>query len=355
MQRRSFIKKLSSWIFAVLFFFGFGGLACRFDDSFADDDGEDQSVDPGRDIGSPVEVGKSKEPEEEASGSEGAGTMVNNRRMLGKTGFAVSLFSLGGESTLEQSARADEAEEIINRALDLGVNYIDTAPAYGGGGSESNIGRVLEYRRGDVFLATKTADRSYEGTMRQIENSLKRLRTDHLDLYQLHNIRTDNDLNSALAEDGAIRALEELKSQGVIHFTGITGHKDPEVLLRGIKTYSFDCLLMSFNAGDVHYASFKDKLLPEAVRLEMGIIAMKVTAVSRIFRDEGISSMKQALDYVFSHPISTAIVGISHVSEVEENITIAAEHKTLLGEELARLESLTAAYADEVNFFKHHW
>lgn len=354
MQRRFFIKKLSRWLFAVLIFFGFGGLACRFDDDMADNvkdlsAGSDNESDPA------VKVAASSRPEEEVSDSEGDGNMASNRRMLGKTGFAVSLFSLGGESTLEQSSRADEAEGIINRALDLGVNYIDTAPAYGSGGSESNIGRVLEYRRGDVFLATKTADRTYEGTMHQIEGSLKRLRTDHLDLYQLHNIRTDNDLSRALAGDGAIRALEELKSQGVIRFIGITGHKDPGVLLKGIKAYSFDCLLMSFNAGDLHYASFKENLLPEAVRQEMGIIAMKVTAVSRIFREGGISTMKQALDYVFSHPVSTAIVGISNIGEVEENVIIASEHKTLPAEELAHMESLTADYADETNFFKHQW
>ncbi len=347
MKRRMFIKKLSGWIAAALLFFGLGGLACRIDEveELLTEDAPEDAV--------TVKTNEVKDPEISSHGEEKE--MINNRRMLGKTGFAVSLFSLGGESTLEKADRTDEAEVIINRALDLGVNYIDTAPAYGGGGSESNIGRVMEYRRGEVFLATKTADRSYEGTMRQIEDSLKRLRTDHLDLYQLHNIRTDDDLNRALAEEGAVSALEELKSQGVIRYVGITGHKDPAVLLRGINTYPFDCLLMSFNAGDVHFASFKEQLLPEAASRGMGIIAMKVTAVKRIFREEGISSMKQALDYVFSHPVSTAIVGISNVEEVEENVRIAAEHKTLSREELIHLEKLTASYAEEANFFKHHW
>ncbi len=116
------------------------------------------------------------------------------KRKLGKTGHLVSIFSLGGESAVERSNRPAEAESIVNRALDLGVNYIDTAPIYGVGGSESNIGRVMAYRRKEVFLATKTGERSYDGTMRQVEKSLARLKTDYLDLYQLHDMQTREDL-----------------------------------------------------------------------------------------------------------------------------------------------------------------
>ena len=346
MQRRDFVRKLVGWLAAVLIVIGLGGLAYRLI-------GEEE-LSPAEDTGGvDVEVGEDKSREQERQPE--AEQKIVPRRNLGKTGFSVSLYSLGGESTVEQSARADEAEAIINRAIDLGVNYIDTAPAYGSGGSESNIGRVMAYRRDEVFLASKTPDRTYDGTMRQLENSLKRLRTDHLDLYQLHNMRTADDLSRAFAENGAVRALEELKSQGVIRFAGITGHKDPDLLLQGIRQYPFDCLLMSFNAGDIHYAPFQEKLLHEAVKLEMGIIAMKVTAVGRIFRENGLSTMKQALGYVFSFPVSTAIVGISNVAEVEENARIAAEFIQLSAEELKQLEALTGAYADEANFFKHQW
>ncbi len=276
-------------------------------------------------------------------------------RKLGRTGLSVSLFSLGGESTIEKADRADEAERIINRAFDLGVNYIDTAPYYGRGGSESNIGRVMEYRRNDVFLATKTPDRTYDGTMQYVEESLKRLRTSYLDLYQLHDMQTPDDLNKVFGKNGAIKALEKLKDQKVIRFTGITGHKDPDLLLQGIKTYPFDCILMFLNAGDVHYLPFQEKLLKEAVKLEMGIIAMKTTAVGRIFQPGGITSMKQALGYVFSFPVSTAIVGITTEAEVEENARLAAELKPLKAEEIKHLESLTEPYAEQANYFKHHW
>lgn len=277
------------------------------------------------------------------------------KRKLGKTGYDVSIFSLGGESTIEQAARAGEAEKIINRALDLGVNYIDTAPAYGSGGSESNIGRVMQYRRGEVFLATKTPNRSYDGTMRELDQSLKRLRTDYLDLYQLHDMQTSDDLKRAFARNGAVRAMEKLKDEKVIRHAGITGHKDPDLLLQAIRQHPFDCLLFSLNAADIYYRSFKEKLLPEAVKREMGLIAMKVTAVGRIFNSGALSTMKQAFDYVLSHPVSTAIVGISTLGEVEENARIAAEFKPLTATELAELEALTRPHADEANFFKYHW
>jgi uncharacterized protein len=277
------------------------------------------------------------------------------KRKLGKTGYSVSIFSLGGESAVERSNHPAEAEAIVNLALDLGVNYIDTAPAYGSGGSESNIGRVMAYRRKETFLATKTGDRTYDGTMRLVEKSLARLKTDYLDLYQLHDMQTREDLRQVLAEDGAIRALEQLKGDKVILNMGLTGHKDPALLLKAIKEYPFDCLLISLNAGDPHYRSFKKELLPEAVKQNLGIIAMKVTAVGRIFRNEGITSMEQAFGYTLTHPVSTAIVGISTLAELEENIRIAREFKPFSEEEIKDLEKLTASYADEANFFKHHW
>lgn len=283
------------------------------------------------------------------------GVTAMQKRNLGKTGLSVSIFSLGGESTIERVDRTPEAEKIINRAIDLGVNYIDTAPAYGMGGSESNIGRVMSYRRRDVFLATKTGDRSYDGTMRQVEKSLTRLQTNYIDLYQLHDMQTREDLKKVLADDGAIRALEQLKCEKVILNIGITGHKDPALLLKAIKEYPFDCLLMSLNAGDPHYRSFKQELLPEAVRQTLGIIAMKVTAVGRIFRKNGITKMEQAFGYALSHPVSTAIVGISTMDELEENVRIAEEFKSYGEEDISQLEKLTASYAEEANFFKHHW
>ena len=288
-------------------------------------------------------------------GGEDRANAPMQKRRLGKTGVTVGAFSLGGEATVQIRGRQREAAAIINRAIDLGVNYIDTSPTYGSGGSESNIGDVMAERRGEVFLATKTHDRSYDGTMRLIEESLRRLKTESVDLYQIHNVRTDADLSQALGPAGAVKALEGLRSDGVIRFTGITGHRDPDLLLRGIREYPFDCLLMSLNAADIHFRPFQNELLLEAVARDLGIIAMKVAAVGRIFREGGITSMEEALGYTLSFPVSTAIIGVSNLRELEQNVDIARRFSPLGRQELASIEGATAGYADEGNFFKHYW
>ncbi len=291
--------------------------------------------------------------EEEVLGASGIPV-----RELGKTGHQVSIFSLGGEATIEQSSRQEQAVEIINRALDLGVNYIDTAPSYGNGDSEENIGRVMKERREEVFLASKTHGRSYDETMNLIEQSLQRLQTDYLDLYQLHNVRTDSDLNQIFAADGAIKALEELKNEGVIENIGITGHYDPEILLKGIKEYEFDSILLSLNAADVHYRPFQEELLQEALDQELGIIAMKTLARGRLITgssEQGLDSVKEALDYVWSLPVSTSIVGIGSLEELEENIKLAREFNKLSADDMMQLENKTAELKQEGNFFKYNW
>jgi uncharacterized protein len=277
------------------------------------------------------------------------------KRKLGKTGFNVSLFSLGSGSRTAQVGKEKDSTEVISRALDLGVNYIDTAPSYGNGTSESNIGVVMKERRGEVFLATKTNDRSYDGTLRLFEQSLNRLQTDYIDVYQVHGVRTDDDIKNALSRNGAVRAMERLRDEGAIRYIGITGHRDPDVLQRGISEYEFDTVLMTLNAADIHYVPFQKELLQTAVEKDVGIIAMKVTAQGRIFRENGISSMSEALGYVFSFPVSTANVGIQTIDELEENVRIAREFNDFSRQKLAELEELTESYHRELNFFKIEW
>ena len=283
--------------------------------------------------------------------SEGA--MV--RRPLGKTGHDVCLFSLGGQATLEQTGKEEEAVAIINRAIDLGVNYIDTAAAYGRGISERYIGTVMKSRRREVFLASKTNDRSYDGSMRLLEQSLKNLQTDHLDLWQLHNVRTTEDLDKIFSDTGAIKALEKARSEKLVRFLGITGHRDPIVLKVGIKRYSFDTILMALNAADRHQASFIENLLPTAVKQKLGIIGMKVPARGRIFREGGISTMDDAMGYVLTLPVSTVIVGISTLEELEQNVRIAQAFKPFSEEKMASLEKLTKPYHADAAWFKAQW
>ncbi len=276
-------------------------------------------------------------------------------RPLGRTGYQVSLFSLGGEGVIKQPGREAKADAIIRRALDLGVNYIDTAPSYGNGVSERNIGRVMKERRKDVFLASKTHDRTYDGTLRLIEQSLRRLQTDYLDLYQLHNLRVASDIERSFGRNGALRALERLKDQKVIHHIGLTGHRDPSILRQGIEAHAFDCILLTLNAADKHNLPFQDDVLPHAVEQDLGIIAMKVPAHGRILRPDGVPTMKKALSYVWTFPVSTAIVGISEMGQLEENIAIARDFKPYSETMMAHVADLTAHYHEEASWFKYYW
>ena len=287
-----------------------------------------------------------------SSGEEGPGAALLPRRAFGNTGVDVGIFGLGGQAALEQAGQEAASEAIIARALDLGVNYVDTSAAYGGGLSERNIGRTLGSRRSDVFLATKTLFRSYDGAMRDLERSLTNLQTDSIDLWQLHNLQAQVDFDRMGASDGALRALEQAQSEGTVRFVGVSGHYDPDVLTSAITSYDFDAVLMALNAADVHYQSFATNTLPAATGRNMGVVAMKVPARGRMFQDPGITTMHDALGYVLSYPVSTAIIGCSTVAEVEENAAIARAFEPLPAAEMRRLEGLTAPYHRDATWFK---
>jgi hypothetical protein len=273
-------------------------------------------------------------------------------RPLGKTGHQVRLFSLGGQATLEQPNRLDESVAIINRAIDLGVNYIDTAAAYGRGISQTYIGEVMATRRNDVFLASKTHNRTRDGSKLLLEDSLKRLQTDHLDLWQLHNITRTEQLDQIFAKDGAIEAMLEARDQKIVRFLGITGHYDPAVLMDGLRRFPFDTILMALNAADLHHTPFQDSVLPLANEMGIGVIAMKIPARGRLFREGGVTAMRDAMHYVLTLPVSTVIVGCDTVAQLEENVRLAREFAPLPAAEMRRIEALTAPYAADAAFFK---
>ena len=276
-------------------------------------------------------------------------------RNLGKTGYQVAIFSLGGQATLEIPGKAEESAAIINRAIDLGVNYIDSAAGYGNGTSETHIGQVLKTRRREVFVTSKTADRSYDGSMKLLERTLKNMQTDHLDLLQLHNVQTQDQVDKIFAKGGAIEALEKARSEGAVRFLGITGHFEPLVLANAIKRYPFDTILMALNAADTHYLSFIKYLLPEAQNLGTGIIGMKVATRGRVLSTwepppleqqperlrtklRGALTMKEALTYNMTLPVSTTIVGVDNVEQLEQNVKWASEFSPLSEDQMRELE-----------------
>jgi hypothetical protein len=306
------------------------------------------AIDPLPALSGPASPGGQAKP----GGAAAAGMPT---RPLGRTGHDVRIFSLGGQATLEEAGTEEESVAIINRAIDLGVNYIDTAAMYGGGVSQKYIGRVMKTRRKEVFLATKTHKRSYDESMELLEESLKSLQTDRIDLWQLHTVRTQEDLDRIFAKDGAIRALEKAREEKMVRFLGITGHFDPEILKKAITQYPFDNILMALNAADRHKRSFIDNLLPVAVEKQMGIVGMKVPARGRIFREGGITTMEQAMRYVLTLPVSTIIVGIDDIKQLEENVKIAREFRPMSAEEMKKTEDLTKPYYANASWFKDSW
>ncbi|HTZ47076.1 MAG TPA: aldo/keto reductase [Verrucomicrobiae bacterium] len=296
-------------------------------------------------------------------------------RNLGKTGYRVGIFSLGGQAALEKPNNFDVAVPTIERALDLGVNYIDTSSIYGGPErwSEQYVGRVMKTRRQEAFLATKTKERTRDGSLRMIEKSLTLLNTDHIDLWQLHDIGLPEDVNAVFAPGGAMQALLEMQQQKVVRFLGVTGHYRPEALIDTVNRHPFDTILLAVNAADSHIHSFQDKLLPLAVEKQMGIIGMKVPARGRLLTGwtpppvekqqhmwegsaiatrTGVMNMRDAMYFALSLPVSTVIIGCDSIAQLEENVQLAQNFTPLSQSQLAALNELAEPVAKQSLFFR---
>lgn len=292
-------------------------------------------------------------------------TLQIPQRVFGKTGAKVGIYSLGAQATVEQVGMKEEAIAIVNKCIDMGINYIDTSAWYGQDGissegdhlrgtSERHVGEVMKTRRSEVFLATKTHDRSYDGAKRHLESSLKNLQTDVIDLWQIHNIKGggDEDIDYIFSDDGCLKALREAQEEGVVKFLGISGHADPAPMKELVERYPFDAVLMALNAADKHHNSYIEKLIPTAVEKEMGIIGMKIPARDRIFSHGGIITMKEAMSYTMSLPISTIIVGLDNMAELEENIRIAQEFEPLTADEMLAIEDKVKPHHEHLMFYK---
>ncbi len=260
------------------------------------------------------------------------------KRSLGKTGEQVTIYGLGGLFTTARHDRHEEAVEIVHRALDLGINYVDTAAFYGTGASELNIGTVMKERRKEVFLASKSHDYTYDGTMALVQQSLRRLQTDYLDLYQHHFLGQMGQLEQLRQKNSARQAFERLREEGVIRFIGVTGHSS-RVLADALEDYPYDCALITLNAAGavMDDRDHLDRFFRIAREKEVGVIAMKVVERGSLL--ERGYNMRELLRYTLSYPVATAVVGISEVSHLEENVRIATEFEPLNEEETAALRA----------------
>ncbi len=276
--------------------------------------------------------------------------------VLGKAGVEVSILALGGVIGMQlPPTDKHDPTAIAETALDLGITYFDTAPGYNKGQSETNYGQVLARRRKEVFLACKTGDRSYDGTMRSVEQSLKRLRTDHLDLLQIHGVTAKDDPVTWGRPIGVVTALHKLREQKVTRFIGVTGHDNAEMLRRAIEMYEFDTLLTTLNPTS-NRRPFREELLPVANRKKMGVIAMKVMGggngclvtgnpfKNRLlpYHDETSHQVAAAslIRYTLGLPISVAVIGVDSVDELKANIAVVKEANFMTAAEQQELEKV---------------
>lgn len=277
-------------------------------------------------------------------------------RPFGKTGRTVTCFGLGSYY-VGAAATDSDGIAVVQRALDLGVTYIDTAPSYVSGASERRVGKALEKRRDQVFLSTKTLERDARGVQRDLDGSLKRLRTDHVDLIQVHCVRDAKDLEAVLSEAGPLPALIQARDQGKVRFIGVTGHEDPVVMKSAIESYAWDSVLLPLNPVDPHWKSFLEGALPAASKKGIARVAMKVFASGRIVAGDAALSAEDCLRFSFALDVSTSIVGCATVAEVELAAKIASEAKPLSDEQRASLISAAARFSGKtgsgVEWYKH--
>ncbi|WP_017719690.1 aldo/keto reductase [Kamptonema formosum] len=275
-------------------------------------------------------------------------------RVLGKTGVSVPVFGLGGagQTPLSKEGQESASVAIIEKALQLGIRYFDTAAEYGS--SEQHLGKVLPAYRGQIFLASKTHARDRDGAWRHLERTLKRLKTDYLDLWQLHHVSYDSELDDIFSKTGAIQAVEEAKQQKLIRFAGITGHREPDIIAEGLRRYTFDTTLICVSAADQHHPRpFIPGVMPVARQQNVGVIAMKVPAYGRLFKNGVLDGMHQAMGYTLSVPgVHCCVIAAENPEQLESNVRVAQAFKPLTPAEMAAIEQRTAVAWRDSTFFR---
>ncbi len=294
------------------------------------------------------------------------------KKPLGKTGVQVSAMGLGGYHL--GSANTDkDAMEIVAKAYDHGVRFFDNAWEYHDGLSEERVGKALVGKRDGAFVMTKvcTHGRDKQLAMRMLEESLRRLRTDHLDLWQIHEVVYENDPDLIFAPNGVAEALTDAKQQGKVRFIGFTGHKDPEIHLKMLAhNFPFDTVQMPLNCCDATFRSFESQVLPEATRQGLAVLGMKSLGGSGELVRQGAVTPEQGLRYAMSLPVATTISGVDTMAVLNQNLRVAINFQPLADNEMqslrdqcrflasdGRLElfKMTTKYDGKVGREQHHF
>lgn len=286
-------------------------------------------------------------------------------RKLGKTGAKVSLLAFGCGSRWLAYKEEDKALEAMQRAVDQGITYLDTAYGYGNGQSEERVGKFLKGRGGKkgLFLATKIDARESDKAWRIIEGSMKRLGVDQVDLMHMHSLSTEEDLALAEKKGNLIDLLHKAKEQKMTRFIGVTSHTNPQVLKTALERHDFDCTQMALNIARMGNAAPSDKpgegmtgprgfesiALPVALKKNMGVLAMKVFGQEKLL---GKAPIETLLRFSMSLPVGAVVAGMPKLEYIDENIRVAKAYKPLKHEEMERM-SLEAAGQFKASIDQH--
>jgi aryl-alcohol dehydrogenase-like predicted oxidoreductase len=270
-------------------------------------------------------------------------------RALGKTGEKVSCIGLGGFHLGQSHLQEDDAIRLFHAAIDRGINFSDNSWDYNQGESERRVGKALKGYRQRVFVMTKFDGRTRGSALKQLDESLQRLQTDHVDLWQFHeNIRLE-DPDRFFAEDGAVEAVMEAKRTGKTRFIGFTGHKDPSVHLRMLElaqkhNFHFDTAQMPINVMDAHFRSFEKEVVPVLLQREIALLGMKPMGDKNILKSNSVTPL-QCLQYALSRPTSVVITGIDSMPILDQAFQAAASYEQLTEADIAEILRKTAPLA----------
>ncbi len=271
------------------------------------------------------------------------------QRPLGRTGAKISALGLGGHH-LGDFKTVDEAIRLVHEAVDAGITFYDNCWEYWNGRAEDWLGRALRGRRDKVFLMTKVCTHGRDAglALKMLNESLRRLQTDHLDLWQVHGVSFDNDPELAYAKGGVLEALDQAKRQGKARFVGFTGHKDPAIHLDMIRRgYPFDTVQMPLNCLDATFRSFEKQVLPEVNRRGIAALGMKPMGGTAWAVKSGLVKAEEMLRYAMSLPVATTIAGMDSFDVLRQNLRVARGFKPMTAAEMQALRDRCAKAAGD--------
>ncbi|MHB8111655.1 MAG: aldo/keto reductase [Syntrophorhabdaceae bacterium] len=265
------------------------------------------------------------------------------KRKLGRTGFEASIMGLGGAGLLHGQGRDKETYTFINKALDLGINFFESARSYEG--SEEYYGKALRERRKDIFLTSKSRVRTKEGALAELHETLRNMKTDCLDLWQIDDVGDRQAMGEIFASGGAIEAFIEAKKQGLTRFIGIGGQGDPAVIKECLERFDFDTMSVPVNPAEASCKSFLEDTMPLAIQKNVGIIGMKIYVRGFTSKLTFFTSMDAFFHYALSQPVATAVISCDDLDQLEQNVYFARSFKPMDWEEQDGFVEAIAPYA----------